>query len=185
MEQIEAALRLDPLDLGINMNVGDFLVFDGRFEEAATALERLLRINPHFLPGHLRLAKALAFAGDRKGAQVELDILAASAPGTMALETTAICLATLGDHDRARPVTEELERLAGLHRGLAIAAANARAALGDGPAALRWLERSWEEREPLAVISARYPPTRRLFETASFAEFGRRVGLPRFAGTVP
>jgi serine/threonine protein kinase len=185
MEQIEAALRLDPLDLGINMNVGDFLVFDGRFEEAAAALERLLRINPHFLPGHLRLAKALAFAGDRKGTQAELDILAASAPGNMALETTALCLATLGEHDRARPLAEELERLAGLHRGLAIAAANARAALGDGPAALRWLERSWEEREPLVVLAARYPPTRQLFETTSFAEFGRRVGLPRFVEAGP
>jgi tetratricopeptide (TPR) repeat protein len=178
MEQIETALRLDPLDLGINMNVGDFLVFAGRFEEAVAALERLLQINPNFLPGRLRLAKALAFAGDRAGAEAELTVVAASAAGPMALETTALCLATLGDHLRARPIAEELDRLAGLHRSPAIAAANAWAALGDGPAALRMLERSWEELEPLAILSARYPPTRRLFETAPFARFGRRVGLP-------
>jgi hypothetical protein len=47
------------------------------------------------------------------------------------------------------------------------------------------LERSWDEREPLAILSARYPPTRRLFETATFADFGRRVGLPRFAEKGP
>jgi TolB-like protein/tetratricopeptide (TPR) repeat protein len=184
IEQIESALRRDPLDLGINMNVGDFLVFAGRFEEAVAALERLLRINPNFLPGHVRLAKALAFAGDRAGAEAELAVVSASAPEAMALETLALCHATLGDHARARPLAEELDRRAGLQRGTAIAAANAWAALGDGPAALRMLERAWDALEPFAVVSARYPPTRRLFETAPFAEFGRRVGLPRFVEPV-
>jgi TolB-like protein len=183
MEHIESALRLDPLDLGINMNVGDFLVFAGRFEEAVAALEGLLHINPNFLPGHIRLAKALAFTGDRGGTEAELTVVAASADGPIALETTALCLATLGDHVGARPLAEELDRLAALHRSPAIAAANAWAALGDGPAALRMLERSWDQLEPLAILSARYPPTRRLFETAPFARFGRRVGLPRFQET--
>jgi tetratricopeptide (TPR) repeat protein len=185
MEQIEAGLRLDPLDLGINMNVGDFLVFAGRFEEAIAALERLLRINPGFLPGHVRLAKARAFAGDRAGTESELAVVTAKAPEVMGLETRAICLGTLGDRARARPLAEDLERRAEHHRGSAIAAANAWASLGEGPAALRMLERSWVEREPLAVLAARYPPTRRLFETATFAAFGRKVGLPRFREAVP
>jgi TolB-like protein/tetratricopeptide (TPR) repeat protein len=180
MAQIEVAHRLDPLDLGINMNVGDFLVFAGRIEAAIDALRRLLRLNPHFLPGHIRLAKALAFAGDRAGAEAELDTVAASAPEPLALETTALCLATLGDVEEARPMAQELERRALQGRGPAIAAANASGALGDAAAALPMLERAWAALEPYAIFAHRYPATRGLFERPDVAAFGRRVGLPRF-----
>ncbi len=180
MEQIESALLLDPLDPGIGMNVGDYLVFGDRFEEAATAYRNLLRLNPHFLPGRIRLAKALAFAGDRRGALAEIEEVAAAAPELVLLETSAICLAMLGDRDRALPLVQELDHRASTGRATGMAAANGWAALGDGEAALPWLERAWNDTEPLAVLSVRYPTTRGHFESGPFRAFGRRVGLPRF-----
>jgi TolB-like protein/predicted Ser/Thr protein kinase len=180
MEQIEAAHRLDPLDLGINMNVGDFLVFGDRLDEAVSAYRHLLQLNPHFLPGHIRLAKALSFVGDRRGVHTELETLGASAPEPVLLETSALCLGMLGDRDRALPLAQELDRRGTTGRASAVAVANAWGALGDAAAALPWLERAWRDREPLAILTWRYPPTRRLFEEASFVEFGRRAGVPRF-----
>jgi hypothetical protein len=86
----------------------------------------------------------------------------------------------IGDRERALPLVREVERRAGILRLPAIAAANAWGALGEGEASLRWLERAQELAEPHAVLALRYPPTARLFETAPFREFGRRMGLPRF-----
>jgi eukaryotic-like serine/threonine-protein kinase len=185
MAQIEAALRLDPLDLGINMNVGDFLIFGRRFDEAVSALQALLRLNPHFLPGHIRLARALAFAGRRAGAETELELVAASAPEPAALEVSALCLGVLGEVGRARPLAQELDRRAFLGGVPAMAAANAWAALGEAGAALPWLERAWQEREPGAVMAATYPATRGLFDGEAFAAFGRRAGIPRFKDASP
>jgi TolB-like protein/Flp pilus assembly protein TadD len=185
MEQIDAALRLDPLDLGINMNVGDFLVFAGRHDEAVSAYRHLLRMNPHFLPGHIRLAKALAFVGDRHGVGAELEQLAASAPEPVVLETSALCLGMLGDRARALPLAQELDRRGRTGRASAMAVANAWGSLGDAPAALPWLEQAWRELEPLAILSWRYPPTGHLFENARFVEFGRRSGVPRFQTRSP
>jgi serine/threonine protein kinase/tetratricopeptide (TPR) repeat protein len=182
MGHIRAALRLDPLDPGINMNLGDFLIFAGRIGEAVDAYRNLLRLNPHLLPGRVRLAKALAFAGDRLGALAGLDEVAVAAPEPVVLETSAVCLAMLGDRERALPMAEELDRRAATGRTSAMAAANAWGALGNGEAALPWLERAWNDIEPLAVLAIRYPTTGPLFETARFGAFGRRVGLPRFLG---
>jgi TolB-like protein len=182
MEQIESALQLDPLDPGINMNLGDFLIFAGRFGEAVDAYRNLLRLNPHLLPGRVRLTKALAFAGDRHGALAELEEVAVAAPEPVVLETSAVCLAVLGDRDRALPLAQELDRRASTGRAPGMAAANAWGALGNGEAALPWLERAWNDIEPLAVLAIRYPTTGPLFETAPFGAFGRRVGLPRFQG---
>jgi TolB-like protein/tetratricopeptide (TPR) repeat protein len=180
MTHILTARDVAPADLGVNMNVGDFLVFAGRHGEAVAAYRHTLRLKPHFVPGQVRLAKALAFAGDRAETEEALVAVASMAPEPIQLETSAICLGMIGERERALPLAREVERRAELGRMTAMAAANAWGALGEAEAAVRWIERAWELAEPHAVLILRYAPTARLADTPPLQELGRRLGLPRF-----
>jgi TolB-like protein/protein involved in temperature-dependent protein secretion len=183
LEQLELAIRLDPLDRGMRMNVGDFLSWAGDQRAAARQLRGVLELDPHHLPSHVRLARVLALLGDRPAALEELAIVAAGAGRALTLETTALCQAALGDAPAARAAVEELERLARAGRASAMAAANGRAALRDRDAALEWLERALEERSPMLPLMHLFPPTRAFRDDPGFAALGRRIGIPRFAAT--
>ena len=58
------ALHLDPLDLGLNMNVADLLILQRDFQSAISQLTRTLDLDSDFQPARLRLAMALALAGE-------------------------------------------------------------------------------------------------------------------------
>jgi tetratricopeptide (TPR) repeat protein len=180
MAQLEVATGLDPLDRGMRMNVGDFLAWSGDHAGAVTELRRVLDLDPHHLPAHVRLARSLAVLGERGAALRELAIVVARAAPPVALELTAVCHGLLGDAERARAARQELERLVAGGHAPALAAANAAAAMGDRPAALAALERAWEERAPMLPFIHLHAPTRALRDDPGFAALGARVGIPRY-----
>ena len=66
---MDHALLVDPLDVGINMNVGDHMILQRRHDAAAQALKKALELAPGHRPSQFRLCWALALGGRRAAAQ--------------------------------------------------------------------------------------------------------------------
>ncbi|MBT8442345.1 MAG: hypothetical protein KJO76_08170, partial [Gammaproteobacteria bacterium] len=69
------ALVVNPLDVGINMNVGDHNILQGRYEDAVAALDKALELMPDHRPSALRKCWAIALAGRHEDATSELAAL--------------------------------------------------------------------------------------------------------------
>ncbi len=60
---VHDAVKLSPFDPGLDMNVGDCLIFCGRFEEATRQLESTLEMDERSMPARLRRGEAYALTG--------------------------------------------------------------------------------------------------------------------------
>lgn len=170
---IVEAVALSPFDLGLGMNHGDFLLFSGRFEEAARQFERTLTKDERFVPSRLRLAEALALAGDGDGAHAQAARAASVAPAHPHVRVTqAFVLAATGRKDEAR---RELAALAAQRSHRYVSAweiARGHAVMRDADAAFAWLAAAIDERAPMTLFAGVHPaldPIR---------------GDPRFAGVL-
>jgi tetratricopeptide (TPR) repeat protein len=61
---LEQALRIDPLAVAVRRYHADFLVFDGKFEEAIAEYRELLQMNADLARINGRIGQAYLFAGD-------------------------------------------------------------------------------------------------------------------------
>jgi len=177
LDHMWKAVRVDPLDLGMNMNLGDFLMFAGRFAESAAQHRRGLEFNPDFIPSRVRLARVLALAGDGKGALAELDRLQAAAPRPIWLEASVLTHALLGNRDQARAALDTWRGESDV-RLPPLQVAWAYAALGEHDAAIEWLEKSLEERSPALIFCHVQPAFRSLKADARFQAVLQRIGIP-------
>ena len=172
------ALRIDPLDLGVTMNLGDHLILQRRPAEAAQALRRALVLDPEHEPSRLRLAWALALAGQADAARQALDESAARRgrvpPSPAWHEAAALVEGALGDHVRA---DRHAVALSALGAGVGPwSLARAHAAAGHSEAALDHLEAAWRLGVSSCVF-ARVTPA--LASLHGHPAFERRVaGLP-------
>ena len=175
LAQMSAALSLNPFDAGMNMNLGDHLLWAGRLAESLTPIERAVEIDPSFQRAWLRLARAAALAGDDERAESALAKAAelaagedAAAPGLATVE------ALLGRHADAR---SRLEALPATAHVSPLDAAEARAALGDTEAAIAGLERAIEARSGWLIFLAVEPLFASLHDEPKFADCLKKVGL--------
>ena len=176
VRQIEEAVRLDPLDLGMNMNLGDFLYFGGYFDESAEQQRKVLELNPAFFPSRVRLAKALACKGDAMGVEEALADLKEIAPPAVWLETAAVSYGKLGERERALAALQEWQESTTYLSPLPVAWAYG--ALGDRDAAIEWLEKSVDSRSPALILSHVQPMFRSLEDDPRFADILGRIGIP-------
>jgi TolB-like protein/Flp pilus assembly protein TadD len=177
LRHIDAALELDPLDLGLGMNRGDFLIMAGRYEAAARQLERTLELDPGFAPARFRLAHARALAGDAQAAQRELDGIAPSGHRAKWLETAVLVHALADDPARARSVLAELVSMSDREYVPPWLLARAHAALADADGCFHWLDRCFEERSGSVIFLAVSPAFAPVRDDPRFRPCLRRLGL--------
>ena len=175
---IRAAVKLSPFDLGLNMNLGDFLLFGRRFEDAVRQLGHTADMDERFVPGRLRLAEALALAGRADAACEQVERAAALAPAQPRIrETRAFVLAATGRHDEAR---QELAALASARATRYVSAweiARAYAVMGDADAAIRWLRESVAERAPMTLFAGVHAALDPVRDDPRFPEILHAVGF--------
>ncbi|MCC6194485.1 MAG: winged helix-turn-helix domain-containing protein [Burkholderiales bacterium] len=154
---MEAALLVDPLDVGMNMNFGDHMILQRRYGDAVRAFERALEIAPGHRPSLLRASWAHALAGAREQAQALLARIAPAEGGDAAwLEYAALAAAAAGDRQLAAQHFEALERLAAERPVAPWALARAAAAAGRLEAAIVWIEaaaRAHSSSLPFALLT--------------------------------
>lgn len=151
---IREAVQLSPFDLGLSMNLGDFLIFARCFDEAAAQLEHTLALDERFVPGRLRLAEALALAGRRQEALRQVEFAFACAPEQPRVrEVRAFVLATTHRTDEARGELVGLETMRARRYVSAWELARAYAVMGEVNDALRLLSAAVAERAPMTLFA--------------------------------
>jgi TolB-like protein/Tfp pilus assembly protein PilF len=143
---IEQALLVDPLDVGINMNLGDHMILQRRYADALQALHRALEIAPAHRPSRLRTCWALALDGQRAAAAELLDSIGpATETDAPWFEYAALVAGASGDPESAARYYTLLGRLATSQRVSSWALARAAAAAQRFEAALAWLQAAAQE----------------------------------------
>ncbi len=184
LREISAAVSLNPLDAGMNMNLGDHLIWAGRLEEGVAPFERALEIDPRFQRGWLRLARAHALLGNTSRAQSAMSTAVDLAGSEEAvLPAAASVLALLGRRDEARTRLAVLSDTSGPVHHSPLEIAEAFAHIGDADAAFAWLARAIKERTSWLIFLGTDPAFKGLRSDPRFADCLAAVGLPA-AGTV-
>ena len=175
---LREAIALNPFDLGLNMNLGDFFVFARRFGEAIAQFEHTLGMDARFIPARLRLAEAHALSGDRDAAIGQAGRAFSAAPAQQCVrQTRAFVLAAGGRPEAAR--AELVALAAERDRGYASAWTIARtfAVMGDVDAAIAWLSAAVDERAPMTLFAAFDPALDPIRADPRLAGVLRRIGV--------
>ncbi len=174
---IEQALLVDPLDVGVNMNFGDHMILQRRYDDAVAALQRALELAPGHRPSLLRLTWALALAGRADAAAAAL---AACSPANDAdaawFEHAALVAAARGAPALAAQHDDALRRIAATQRVTAWSLARSAAAAGRLDDALDALAAALRERSSSWPFLRLTPAFDALHGDARFEALA--VGLP-------
>lgn len=177
LQQIDTALEIAPLDIGLNMNRGDFLITAGRCAEAVAQLRRLLEMDEGYWPARVRLAYALALEGRSSEANDLLATLAGAEP-TKRLETLALVAGLAGRRVNAKRAALELERMARNDYVSPWLLARAHAAAGNEAEMLGALDRCLQERSPSMIFLRVNPVFRNWHKDARFTRLLARMRAP-------
>jgi tetratricopeptide (TPR) repeat protein len=176
LRELKAAIRVNPFDLGLLMNEGEFLIWARRPREAVMALEKTLDIGPHFWPARLRLARLLASEGNHADARREHESALEHAPPTRRQSSEALLLATMGEADKALRELASLEAARNSRAVSALDLARGFGLIGNAPRATHWIDVCIDERAPMLLalgIDVSFDRIRH------HADFQRRVELSR------
>jgi tetratricopeptide (TPR) repeat protein len=181
LEQINAAQRLAPQSASILADKGLVLFHAGRAREATAMLREVSALEPGFQSPHVYLSIIHMTGGE------DAEFLR-HAGHAARLRGDASRLALLGEAQRGferggrRGMLEAMlavqARLHAEGRESAYAVAATQALLGDRPQALRYLRKSVEAREPLAVGLRIEPAFRGLRGDAGYRALAGRMGNP-------
>ena len=146
LSQAYAARDLDPFSLIVNTNIGWLLTAAGRHDAAVDHLVRTVALDPDYPQARWRLADVLALSGRYDDSLVHLQAFVRLTDRSSAsLSMLAHVYARMGRREEARAILGELLEMARKGYVPPTHIGRVHAALGDVDAAVRWVERSYEE----------------------------------------
>jgi tetratricopeptide (TPR) repeat protein len=174
------ALKLDPLDLILNVHLGWHYLFARQTEEAVEALRRATAIKENSWIPHHYLGWAYEQQGNYTRAITELQKADSLLPGTGArLSALAHAYALAGKRDEAKRILGQLLIMRQQRYISPYEIAVIHVGLGEKDQAFEWLERAYKEHSgwlSYLNVEFRLDPLR---SDPRFANLVRRVGLPR------
>jgi TolB-like protein/DNA-binding SARP family transcriptional activator/Tfp pilus assembly protein PilF len=145
--EMRVAQERDPLSLIANAALGWVFYYAGDLDRAIAQCDRTLELSRDFELAHLWKGWALEASGRRTEAIASIEEAVRLSHGaTLPVLSLAHALASSGAHDSARRVLAGVEAKAAGRYLPSYETAKVHLALGDRNAALRWLERAFEER---------------------------------------
>jgi len=176
---MDQALLVDPLDVGINMNVGDHLILRRDYAAAAVALRRALDLAPGHRASRFRLAWALALGGRHAEAQALIAELCTEGSGELQWHEYAAMLAGLrGDRQAALDHYQRVREASHADRASPWSLARAAAAAGQRDAAVDWLEQAVLRRSSSLPFLRVTPAFDALHDFDRFGALVDSLGLP-------
>ncbi len=170
---INRSSRLDPLSLPVMHNKAFIHYVAGQFPQAEqSALSALEFAGGSYPIGHYALALTLLAQGRADEALIAANN-EQSEPHRLAARAVVLHAQGL-DEDAQQVLSHFIEGFAGQ---AANHIAYVQAALGDGEAAVQWLDRALDQREPNVVYARFHPLLRSLRGQASYEAFLRKAGL--------
>jgi TolB-like protein/DNA-binding winged helix-turn-helix (wHTH) protein/Flp pilus assembly protein TadD len=176
--EMRKAQNLDPLSLIINADLAEVLLLAHAYDDSIRQSRKTIEMDPNFALAHTQLGQAYlqknmpaeAVAELQKAAQ-----LSGSSPASIA--NLARAYVASGKRTEALKLLSDLKKRSNSGYSDAADMAVIYVALGDIDEAMRWLEKGYEERlNPGVLLRPGFDPLR---ADARFADFLRRVGLPR------
>ncbi len=141
------ALKLDPLLLITNVNLGRIDYYAGRYDQAIEQYRRAIDLDSNFARAHLRLGMALVEQGQYREAIAEYQ-KAREISGDTPQVTAHIAQAQAfsGKKSEARALLAELQQRATRQYVPSYSIALIHIGLGDNDAAFAWLEKAYTDR---------------------------------------
>ena len=173
LAQIKAALARDPLDSKTWFDLAEIQFRRGHLAEAEAAARRALEIRPTFPWAHWLIGLVRLWGGDRDGALVEIQKEPTDEGKQIGLGMVYHALGKRADSDAAiaRMIKDQAE-------GNAYGIAEVYAYRGQPDEAMRWLERSYTQKEPfLFFVKTEIAPTMPANDP-KFKAFLAKMNLP-------
>jgi TolB-like protein/Tfp pilus assembly protein PilF len=140
------AVALDPLSLVINADLGMNYYFARRYDEAAAQLRKTLEMDLGYYYAHVDLGQVFAAQRNIDGAIGEYEKARALNDDPFVLGLLANAYGSAGKQAEALKILEELKEQSKQRYVQAFAFALVYLGLGDKEEALRWIERSYQDR---------------------------------------
>jgi len=143
------ALELDPLNTFLNTDLAFFLYWARRYEEATTQIRKTLELDPNNAFAHSILGWCLIGKGNKAEARAEFQKATSLDDLPWYISSLGYACAANGDRAKAEQILQDLEELS---KQRYVSPANRAAVylgLGEKEKALDWLEKAYEDRDPI------------------------------------
>src|SRR5437762_1194956 len=143
------ALELDPLNTFLNTDLAFFLYWARRYEEAITQIRKTLELDPNNAFAHSILGWCLIAKGNKAEARAEFQKATSLDDLPWYISSLGYACAANGDRAKAEQILQDLEELS---KQRYVSPANRAAVylgLGEKEKALDWLEKAYEDRDPI------------------------------------
>ena len=143
------ALELDPLNTFLNTDLAFFLYWARRYEEATTQIRETLELDPNNAFAHSILGWCLIGKGNKAEARTEFQKATSLDDLPWYVSSLGYACAAEGDRAKAEQILQDLEELS---KQRYVSPANRAAVylgLGEKGKALDWLEKAYEDRDPI------------------------------------
>jgi TolB-like protein/Tfp pilus assembly protein PilF len=156
--EVKRAIELDPLSLVINTDLGTTYYRARRYDEAIDQLRKTLEMDPGFYYARWNLGSALAAKGVLDVAIGEYQQARALSDNPLMLALLAHAYGLSGNRVEAMKIVDELKELSKQLYVSAYSFALVYLGLGDKEEALRWLQKSYQDRAGDALRYIRVEP---------------------------
>ena len=149
------------------------------YDFAVKLCQEVLELDPSMIPAHAVLGLCYAQTGEHALALKHCEKVRKFGDGTI-LETTQVCsiYALAGEQESADRLLERLTALKEKQYARYIFLAHASVCLRKNQQTMDWLEKAYEQRDPLLVFLKAEPRFDRLSQISRFRSLVRLVGLP-------
>ncbi len=156
--QEKKALELDPLSLIAHTDLANTYYFARRYDEAIDELRKASDIDPNFYYAHRNLGLVLEMKGDFAGAIGNYQKARALNDNSGILALLAHAYGSSGNKTEAMKILEQLKQLSNERYVSAYSFALVYLGLADREEALRWLEKSYQDRAGQEIEYIRVSP---------------------------
>jgi TolB-like protein/Tfp pilus assembly protein PilF len=156
--ECKRAVEFDPLSLIINNDLGNAYYYARRYDEAIGQLRKTLEMDPSFYFSYLTLGQALEMKGARDAAIAEYQKARALNDDPSVLGLLAHAYAFSDDKIEAGKILDQLKQLSKQRYVTGYSFAIVYLGLGDKEEALRWLQKSYQNRAGYDIVSIKVDP---------------------------
>jgi TolB-like protein/DNA-binding winged helix-turn-helix (wHTH) protein/tetratricopeptide (TPR) repeat protein len=170
IDQVQLALRLDPVSPNINGMFGDYLMEMGQYEKAVEQFRKTVELDPGQYNSRLRLGSAYAVVHRYTEAESELKKAEQISPGSVvSLGAIAYVYALEGKKSAVERMLPEVKALA-TKSGRPSVVCQVYIGLNRQDEAVRWLEKAYQQRDPYLEFLRTDPRVRELERRVKVAQ---------------
>src|SRR5215467_6529039 len=178
-EQINEAMRLDPLSLPNNAEVVRTLYYARNYDQAIEQSQKAIQLDPNYVRTHFWLGRVYSQKGMHREAIAASEKILESMPdSTLGLTEMAYSLAVAGRRKEARQI---LRRLEGRSTSAFVPAYNfavIHVALNEQELAMRYMQQAYENRDWALLVLAVEPRLDPLRRNPRFQEISAKLKFP-------